>query len=92
MSIADFLSRVRVDGSCNREAMTDEDESSRIMTMAGGSEEGLLVQKQMLQDAQQADNDIKRVVEAIRNNLDLNPGHSSSVNWRLPSSCETQEV
>lgn len=92
MSIADFLSRVRCDGSCKPSVMTDEEESDRIMVAAGDSAEEVRVERNRLIEAQREDKDLKVIMDALSEDRDLNIGNSDSSNWRIPSSAATLEV
>ena len=88
MTMADFMSRVKSDGSCKREPGDDQDESDRIMVISssmGDSQEEIKLSKDVIIKAQAEDPEISLVKSAIINGHDLNPGRSNSDNWRVES-------
>ena len=90
MSMADFMSRVRSNGSCSNimKPGDDQDESDRIMVFSastGDAQDEIRLNKEMLIKAQNADQSINLVKKAIKEGNDLNPGRSDSDNWRLQS-------
>ena len=82
MRIADYLSRVKCDGDI-------EDGESNVMvvnsTETWEPENQMYVNREDIAKAQNLDDGIRIVKEALDKNLDLNPGGAESRNWRKQS-------
>ena len=86
MSIADYLSRVRCDGSCPQDGEMNA-QVSAVAAVDGGVTEIIddVVARSEIIEAQANDQSIRKVIDAFQNSQDINPGGSDSRDWRVPS-------
>ena len=90
MSIADYLSRVTLDGSCPQKVVCSAQSRERTDSMDTAGDN--LISRSEIIDAQARDQGISAIIDALKNDLDLNPGRSDSDNWRTPSGSNDPSV